>query len=309
MKRAATDIPKFEHLCSLLHLEKFEAMGVLEAIWHFTAKCAPQGDIGKYTDEQIAKWIGWNRRSGQAGVSSATCLIRGLIATGWLDGQAEVDTSTLPRGQAGVKEGSSMGPHGVPWGSSGGPRGVLVGSSLGQRAVSARSLVVHDWFDHADQTVKRQLARQNLDFVRPPSSLPEPEPEPVPVSCAVSHPADTSQPPPPPLPLVTEWPHTETALRKIQPSMDTASVRFIVHEAVRVGADFGCAELCTDAVLAQAVVQAASDRPHAKFPLLKSIVPEVIRSWAKIEDSPLNPKRTPMPMKFKPLASVNGDES
>jgi hypothetical protein len=52
-------------------------MGWLEAVWHFTGRFTPQGNIGKYTDQAIEAWVEWNGEPG--------FLIASLIETGWLD--------------------------------------------------------------------------------------------------------------------------------------------------------------------------------------------------------------------------------
>jgi hypothetical protein len=43
----------------LLKLRKHSAVGILELLWHFTARYCPQGDIGKFSDEQIASAVDW----------------------------------------------------------------------------------------------------------------------------------------------------------------------------------------------------------------------------------------------------------
>lgn len=78
MKREATASPKFEGLALRLDLQRWEAMGLLEALWHFTARVARRGDIGRWTDEQIARSIGWNR-------TEAGELVRALVAERWVD--------------------------------------------------------------------------------------------------------------------------------------------------------------------------------------------------------------------------------
>ena len=82
--RAVPDHPKFQHLMALSGLPKYEVLGLLEALWHFTGRFTPQGNIGKYPDAQIAAWIGW---TGQA-----LDLISLLITCGWIE---EDDTHRL----------------------------------------------------------------------------------------------------------------------------------------------------------------------------------------------------------------------
>lgn len=77
MKRAAVDHPKMFRLCGLLKLRRWEAIGILESLWLFTARFAPCGDVGKYPDTEIARGIDWNK--------DATRLVEALVEAGWLD--------------------------------------------------------------------------------------------------------------------------------------------------------------------------------------------------------------------------------
>lgn len=77
VKRAAVDHPKIQRLQRRLSLTRFEAMGLLEALWHFTGRYAPQGDLGRWSDEEIAAWIEWPGDPGE--------LIGTLVICGWLD--------------------------------------------------------------------------------------------------------------------------------------------------------------------------------------------------------------------------------
>lgn len=78
--RAVIDHPKFAHLKHLLGLKKFEALGLLESLWHFTGKYAPQGNVGKYSDVEIEIWLEWGREPGAA--------VRALVESRWLDRDA-----------------------------------------------------------------------------------------------------------------------------------------------------------------------------------------------------------------------------
>jgi hypothetical protein len=75
--RAVPDHPKFANLKSMLGLPKGAALGWLEALWHFTGRFTPQGNIGKYTDQAIEAWVEWDGTPGK--------LVAALIETGWLD--------------------------------------------------------------------------------------------------------------------------------------------------------------------------------------------------------------------------------
>lgn len=99
------------------------ANGIMERLWHYTAKMHPQGDIGASPDWAIADACGWEvaKRADRSGMSAAKVrqLIDGLLSVGWLD--------------------------------------------LDGRA----RLIVHDWADHADASVKRTLENKGLKFLVP----------------------------------------------------------------------------------------------------------------------------------------------
>lgn len=139
MKRAATDHPKMAELADAIaaeykHHSKFAmliAVGVLEKLWHFTAKFAPRGDIGRRTNQQIGRWVDWPK-------GDEDNLIRLLLATNWLQSDPNC------------------------------------------------RLIVHDWAEHADDSVKKLLKRQGLSFACLDMS-PQPEPEARSQSLSISH--------------------------------------------------------------------------------------------------------------------------
>lgn len=85
MKRGTPEHPKVAHLASILNINHAWAMGILEALWHFTARYAPQGDIGKHTDSVIAKAVYWERPTGERGVTPECKLSGALVTAKWLD--------------------------------------------------------------------------------------------------------------------------------------------------------------------------------------------------------------------------------
>lgn len=149
MKRGTPRHPKVFDFVQALGLpvrSRFMAIGYLELLWHFTAEFAPQGDIGKYSDDRIEGALDWTGAKGR--------LIEALTNSGWCDKS------------------------------------------------SRYRLVVHDWHDHADSSVKKRLERSCLKFLsvkeevtsqRPqpsrtpadngslPEPMPKPSPEPMPV--------------------------------------------------------------------------------------------------------------------------------
>jgi hypothetical protein len=79
MKREVPRDPKTDALMRILQISRREAVGILELLFHFTAKFAPQGDIGKYRDLQIEGACYWEGEDCEAGK-----LIPALVASGYL---------------------------------------------------------------------------------------------------------------------------------------------------------------------------------------------------------------------------------
>src|SRR5262245_2197278 len=76
MKRGTPDHPKTAALMRILGMSKREAVGTLELLWHFTGRFAPQGDIGRYKDVEIASAVDWPGKP--------ALLIAGLVRTKFL---------------------------------------------------------------------------------------------------------------------------------------------------------------------------------------------------------------------------------
>lgn len=77
MKRGATDHPKVFALADALALPQYAAVGIVESLYHWCARYAPRGDIGRWPDAAIARGIGWTGEPG--------ALVSALVQTGWLD--------------------------------------------------------------------------------------------------------------------------------------------------------------------------------------------------------------------------------
>jgi hypothetical protein len=109
MKRAALGHPKMNKLARILHLAHWGAVGIMESIWQFTAKHAIQGNIGRWTDKEIADGIEWG--------GDTSRLISALEESGFLDYDSQY------------------------------------------------RFLVHDWPDHADQSVRKTLHSKGLKFI------------------------------------------------------------------------------------------------------------------------------------------------
>jgi len=77
MKRGTIKHPKTLALAESLKIPIAQAIGHLEALWHFTAQYAIQGDIGRWDDKLIAESCLWD--------GEAERFTSALVECGWLD--------------------------------------------------------------------------------------------------------------------------------------------------------------------------------------------------------------------------------
>lgn len=77
MKHSTPQLLKFQRLQRRLGESKRGLVGMLELLWHGTATQAPQGDIGRFSNEEIAILVDWEGDHDQ--------LVESLVETGWLD--------------------------------------------------------------------------------------------------------------------------------------------------------------------------------------------------------------------------------
>jgi len=77
MKKGTPQHPKVDRLMRGLDCHRPLAVGVLEMLWHFTETRAPQGDIGRWTNQEIADGICWP--------GDADTLVATLVASRWFD--------------------------------------------------------------------------------------------------------------------------------------------------------------------------------------------------------------------------------
>ena len=77
MKREALDSTKMKRLARRLDLPRYAAVGLMESLWKLAERDAPQGDLGKLTNEDIAVALDWR--------GDENALVDALVACGWLD--------------------------------------------------------------------------------------------------------------------------------------------------------------------------------------------------------------------------------
>ena len=77
IKRSAWGCTKLRRLANCLRVPQYAAVGILESVWHWTARECPAGDIGKLDDQDIADGIDYRGDSGK--------LVGALKDSGWLD--------------------------------------------------------------------------------------------------------------------------------------------------------------------------------------------------------------------------------
>lgn len=76
MKTTTLQSIKFSRLKRHLALSHWQVVGVLESLWLFTMVNVPTGEIGRFSNEDIAAGIEWSGDADQ--------LIDKLIQSGWL---------------------------------------------------------------------------------------------------------------------------------------------------------------------------------------------------------------------------------
>jgi len=77
MKLGTTESAKFKKLKRRLKQPAWAVIGVLEAVWYFTCRNSPCGDIGRHSNEDIAADMEWD--------DDADELIDALVYAGFLD--------------------------------------------------------------------------------------------------------------------------------------------------------------------------------------------------------------------------------
>lgn len=81
MKRQAISHTKMKRLCRKLDIALWQGVGLMESIWHLTAGEAPQGNIGKLSDEDIALGIDYRGDESE--------MIAALVHCVWLERSEE----------------------------------------------------------------------------------------------------------------------------------------------------------------------------------------------------------------------------
>ena len=82
MKRGTQEHPKIKRLCRELGgAPLYHAAGILELLWLHTARFSARGDIGKWTNEDLATAVDWRGDPAE--------LVRALVVSGWLDEDTE----------------------------------------------------------------------------------------------------------------------------------------------------------------------------------------------------------------------------
>ena len=77
VKRGTPEHPKVVRLAKVLGVRRYVAVGLLEMLWHFTARYAIRGDVGRWSDDEIATALDWDGRPDQ--------LIGALVECRFLD--------------------------------------------------------------------------------------------------------------------------------------------------------------------------------------------------------------------------------
>lgn len=83
MKTGTQNHMKTKRLAKRLAMPLYRVVGLLETLWLLCQDCADEGNIGKFSDDEICEYIEWD------GPQSASELIEILVEAGWLDRDPE----------------------------------------------------------------------------------------------------------------------------------------------------------------------------------------------------------------------------
>jgi hypothetical protein len=81
VKQGTPNHPKVYALAEALHTRRASAIGFLEALWHFTANYAPDGNLARYPAARIEAACAW----GETRRDKPGRLLEALIEQAWLD--------------------------------------------------------------------------------------------------------------------------------------------------------------------------------------------------------------------------------
>lgn len=81
MKRGAPEHPKMADLARRLNVPRYVAVGVMECLWHWAAKYAPAGDVGKWGAAGLAEGLEWE--------GSADALVAALVGSRFVEDHPE----------------------------------------------------------------------------------------------------------------------------------------------------------------------------------------------------------------------------
>jgi hypothetical protein len=78
MKIGTTTHPKFRSLMRCLELPQYAVVGLLESVWTLAAQFADDGDLSRFSAQEIADYAGYE--------GDAETLVNALVSSRWLDG-------------------------------------------------------------------------------------------------------------------------------------------------------------------------------------------------------------------------------
>jgi hypothetical protein len=149
MKRGTPRHPKVAELASRLKITRYGSVGLLEMLWHFTAQYALDGAIGRFSDDAIAEALFYDYASTMLAQNQNSILDKNLGKNFENFENNSVQNEYLN------KNSTQNGIFLIE---------ALVNSGWVDRCKCHR-LRIHDWPEHADQTVKRVLAKRKQWFI------------------------------------------------------------------------------------------------------------------------------------------------
>jgi hypothetical protein len=249
LKRGTPEHPKTTCLATFLGVNRITAVGILELLWHFTAKYAPRGDIGRFDNTHIAAGIHWE--------GDPDALVRALVQSKWVEIHSDPEIRLVI--------------HDWEEHSDDYTRKRVKKSGLGFAGNGTPS--VRDFLEKSG-TGNTPNPEESRSSGAPSSALPclaVPVPAPLVVAATAAN---------------SEYPKTITEIRKHDPAVDETFVRGLankVSHTILSHPEFPQEEVeraVKDAVIAKACRESfATGPPGHRAGLLLSRVPNIIVSW------------------------------
>ena len=257
MKREAWNHPKIKILCRDLKLPLCYVNGILESLWLVTGQSLPAGDIGRWSNEEIAAAIEYP--------GDADELVAALLKRRLLDPLPESD------GRLYVHDWHEHCDQAVKRKLSRWKQSFANGVEIKWRVVTSHNA--------PQSSHSSSLTRYSTSQLLQPEPEPEPEPEPTTIRAVGS-----------------EFPKTAAAVRVDFPAADDVFAVKLVQETVqKVLSANGCVKCDPDDAMIADAVRECHTKKQTSAGLYLKTVPQCVLTWVTQGRNDKNAPPSPLP--------------